>query len=53
MAGLIIHIPVQMFLISKGASKDGSVMISYNADAGGFMEPLYFMEARDWVQRFP
>ncbi len=35
-------------LVSKGASKDGSVMISYNADAGGFMEPLYFMEAKDW-----
>ena len=35
-------------LVSKGASKDGSVMITYNADAGGFMEPLYFMEAKDW-----
>jgi dipeptidase len=23
-------------------------MISYNADAGGFMEPLYFVPARDW-----
>lgn len=29
-------------LVSKGASKDGSTMITYNADAGGFMEPLYF-----------
>ena len=36
-------------IVSKGASKDGSVMISYNADAGGFMEPLYFMEATDWA----
>jgi len=35
-------------LVSKGASKDGSVMISYNADAGGFMAPLYFMDAKDW-----
>lgn len=35
-------------LVSKGASKDGSVMISYNADSPGFMEPLYFMEAKDW-----
>jgi dipeptidase len=35
-------------LVSKGASKDGSVMITYNADAGGFMEPLYFMDAKDW-----
>jgi dipeptidase len=36
-------------LVSKGASKDGSVFITYNADAGGFMEPLYFMPARDWA----
>jgi len=35
-------------LVSKGASADGSVMISYNADAGGFMEPLYYMDAKDW-----
>jgi dipeptidase len=35
-------------LVSKGASKDGSVMISYNADAGGFMEPLYWSEAADY-----
>ena len=35
-------------LVSKGASKDGSVMISYNADSPGFMEPLYFREAKDW-----
>lgn len=30
------------FLVTKGASKDGSTMISYSADAGGFMDPLYF-----------
>jgi dipeptidase len=35
-------------LVSKGASKDGSVMITYNADAGGFMEPLYWSEAKDY-----
>ncbi len=35
-------------LVSKGASKDGSAMISYNADAGGFMEPLYFINAADY-----
>jgi dipeptidase len=29
-------------LVSKGASADGSVMISYLADAGGFMDPLYY-----------
>jgi dipeptidase len=30
------------YLITKGASVDGSTMITYNADAGGFMEPLRF-----------
>ncbi len=29
-------------LVSKGASVDGSVMISYLADAGGLMDPLHF-----------
>ncbi len=36
------------FLVSAGAGEDGSVMITYNADAGGFMEPFYYAEARDW-----
>ena len=35
-------------LVSKGASADGSVMISYNADAGGFMEPIYFRPHAKW-----
>ncbi len=35
------------FIITKGASVDGSVMVTYNADAGGFMEPLYYMQAKD------
>src|SRR3989339_28396 len=35
-------------LVSKGASADGSVMITYNADAGGFMGPLYYSPARDY-----
>lgn len=35
-------------IVSKGASSDGSVMISYNADAGGFMEPLYFAARAKW-----
>lgn len=35
-------------LVSKGASTDGSVMISYNADAGGFMEPLFYQAAQDY-----
>jgi dipeptidase len=29
-------------LVSRGASADGSVMISYLADAGGFIDPLNF-----------
>ena len=36
-------------LVSKGASSDGSVLISYNADAGGFMEPLYFAGRKNWA----
>jgi dipeptidase len=34
--------------VTKGASADGSTMITYNADAGGFMEPLYFQAAKDY-----
>ena len=36
------------FIVTKGASVDGSVMITYNADAGGFMEKLHFTPAKDW-----
>ena len=32
------------FLVTKGASVDGSAFLTYTADAGGFMEPLYFHE---------
>jgi dipeptidase len=35
-------------IVTKGASADGSVMITYNADAGGFMEPLFYSPARKW-----
>ena len=34
------------FLVTKGASADGSTMITYNADAGGFMEPLFYLPAK-------
>jgi len=34
--------PCTNFLVTKGASADGSTMLTYTADAGGFMEPLYF-----------
>ncbi len=33
-------------LVTKGASVDGSTMITYHADAGGFMEPLYFKKGK-------
>jgi dipeptidase len=35
------------FIVTKGASKDGSNMITYAADAGGFMEPLKFFQAAE------
>lgn len=37
-------------LVSKGASADGSVMISYLADAGGFMDPLHFYPGGEYEQ---
>ena len=48
---IIFWLPLHAFsctnvLVSKGASVDGSVMISYLADAGGFMDPLYFSLAK-------
>jgi len=41
--------PCTNVLVSRGASADGSVMISYLADAGGFMDPLYFSPARAYA----
>ncbi|MCX6145755.1 MAG: C69 family dipeptidase [Candidatus Kapabacteria bacterium] len=38
------------FLVTKGASINGSSMITYAADAGGFMEPLHFTPAKDWAE---
>lgn len=36
------------FLITKGASKDGSVMITYSADSHTLYGELYFWPARNW-----
>jgi dipeptidase len=36
------------FLITKGASKDGSVMITYSADSHVLYGELYFWPARKW-----
>ncbi len=37
-------------LVSKGASADGSVMISYLADAGGLMDPLHFYPGGEYEE---
>lgn len=37
-------------LVSKGASADGSVMISYLADAGGLMDPLHFYPGGEYAE---
>ncbi len=34
-------------IVTKGASSDASVMVTYNADAGGFMDRLHFKPAAD------
>jgi dipeptidase len=34
-------------LVSKGASADGSVFITYSADSGGYLSRLFFMPAGD------
>ena len=36
------------FLITKGASKDGSVMITYSADSHVLYGELYYWPAKDW-----
>jgi dipeptidase len=49
-AALLVHNPPASactnFLITKGASADGSVMITYSADSHVFMGELYYMPAR-------
>ncbi len=37
-------------LVSRGASADGSVMISYLADAGGLMDPLHFYPGGEYPE---
>jgi dipeptidase len=37
-------------LVSKGASADSSVMISYLADAGGLMDPLHFYPGGEYPE---
>ena len=36
------------FIITKGASKDGSVMITYSADSHVLYGELYYWPAKDW-----
>jgi dipeptidase len=53
---LTLLLPVQIsnactnFLITKGASKDGSVMITYSADSHVLYGELYFWPEKDWPQ---
>lgn len=42
-AGYSSVIPCTNLLVTKGASTDGSTMITYAADAGGFMERLFYL----------
>lgn len=39
--------PCTNLLVSKGATIDGSTMITYAADAGGFMERLFYLPEAD------
>lgn len=36
------------FIITKGTTKDGSVMITYSADSHVLYGELYYWPARDW-----
>ena len=38
------------FIISKGASKDGSVMITYSADSHVLYGELYYWPSNDWAK---
>ncbi len=51
-AGLVIPIAdaCTNFLISKGASKDGSTMITYSADSHVLYGELYFWPEQDWPE---
>jgi dipeptidase len=40
--------PCTNFIITKGASTDGSVIISYSADSHQLYGELYFWPAKDW-----
>lgn len=42
--------PCTNLLVTKGASVDGSTMITYAADAGGFMERLFYLPEADHKQ---
>ncbi len=38
------------YLITRGASKDGAVMVSYSADSHQLYGALYFFPAKDWAK---
>ncbi len=37
-------------MVTKGASADGSTMVTYNADAGGFFEELVYIPHATWEE---
>ena len=49
-SGITVHLVngCTNFLISKGASADGSTMITYSADSYGLYGELYFWPERNW-----
>ena len=40
--------PCTNVIITRGASKDGSVLVSYAADSHTLFGELYYKSARDW-----
>jgi dipeptidase len=48
MAGTLQSFACTNFLVSKGASADGSVMVSYAADSHVLYGELYYRPAADW-----
>ncbi|MGB4539901.1 MAG: dipeptidase, partial [Prolixibacteraceae bacterium] len=52
MASLMLNVRISggctNFLISRGASADGSVMITYAADSHTLYGELYFWPSQDW-----
>ena len=44
------QLPVQIFIVTKGASVNGSIMITYSADSHVLYGELYYWPARDYPE---